>query len=100
MCVAANETQLHTFLGLASDIAADKPVVVTKFIVNLKEIEFDAVVCNGMILNYNFGEYLKNTSVHSGDAIVILPAQKLYLNTNCEIKLYTSTIAESLIIAG
>jgi len=100
MRVAADETQLRNFLDLAADIAADKPVVVTKFIVNAKEIEFDAVACNGIILNYAIGEHLENAGVHSGDATVILPAQKLYVNTIRQVKLYASAIAKSLRITG
>ena len=100
MRVAADETQLRNFLGLAAEIAADKPVVVTKFIVNAKEIEFDAVANKGTILNYAIGEHLENAGVHSGDATVILPAQKLYVNTIRQVKRYASAIAKALRITG
>lgn len=100
MRVAADEAQLRNFLDLAADVAADKPVVVTKFIVNAKEIEFDAVAYNGNILNYAIGEHLENAGVHSGDATVILPAQKLYVNTIRQVKKSASAIAKSLRITG
>jgi len=100
MRVAYNEVQLRDFLGLAADVAADKPVVITKFILGAKEIEFDAVANNGTILNYAIGEHLENAGVHSGDATVILPAQKLYGNTIRHVKRYASAIAKSLNITG
>jgi carbamoyl-phosphate synthase/aspartate carbamoyltransferase len=100
MRVAADETQLRNFLDLAADVGNDKPVVVTKFIVNAKEIEFDAVANNGTILNYAIGEHLENAGVHSGDATVILPAQKLYVHTIRQVKRYASAIAKALKITG
>merc|ERR1719491_1490929 len=96
MRVASDETQLRNFLGLAADVAADKPVVVTKFILGAKEIEFDAVASGGKILNYAIGEHLENAGVHSGDATVILPAQKLYVGTIRQIKKYSAAIAHAL----
>mmetsp|Transcript_1021 Transcript_1021/g.2283 ORF Transcript_1021/g.2283 Transcript_1021/m.2283 type:complete len:1535 (+) Transcript_1021:154-4758(+) len=100
MRVASDETQLQNYLGLAADVAADKPVVVTKFILGAKEIEFDAVANNGVILNYAIGEHLENAGVHSGDATVILPAQKLYVNTIRQIKKYATAISKALSITG
>jgi len=100
MRVAADETQLKNFLTLAADVAADKPVVVTKFILNAKEIEFDAIANKGNILNYAIGEHLENAGVHSGDATVILPAQKLYVKTIRQVKAYAAWIARALRITG
>ena len=100
MRVATNEEQLTNYLGLAAEVADDKPVVVTKFILGAKEIEFDAVANKGTILNYAIGEHLENAGVHSGDATVILPAQKLYVNTIRHVKRYASAIAKSLDITG
>lgn len=100
MRVAANASQLHNFLALAADVGNDKPVVVTKFIVNAKEIEFDAVANKGIILNYAIGEHLENAGVHSGDATVVLPAQKLYVKTIRQVKRYASAIAKGLRITG
>lgn len=100
MRVADDETQLKNFLSLAADVGNDKPIVVTKFILNAKEIEFDAVANNGIILNYAIGEHLENAGVHSGDATVILPAQKLYVSTIRQVKLAASSIAKALRITG
>jgi carbamoyl-phosphate synthase large subunit len=100
MRVASDESQLRNFLGLAAVVADDKPVVVTKFILGAKEIEFDAVACDGKILNYAIGEHLENAGVHSGDATVILPAQKLYVGTIKQIKKYAAVIARALHITG
>jgi carbamoyl-phosphate synthase/aspartate carbamoyltransferase len=100
MRVASDESQLRNFLGLAADVAADKPVVVTKFILGAKEIEFDGVANGGKILNYAIGEHLENAGVHSGDATVILPAQKLYVGTIRQIKKYAAAIAKALNITG
>jgi carbamoyl-phosphate synthase/aspartate carbamoyltransferase len=100
MRVAESSAELSAFLELAADVAADKPVVVTKFIMDAKEIEFDAIAQNGKILNYAIGEHLENAGVHSGDATVILPAQKLYTATIRHIKKYSAAIAQSLNITG
>jgi carbamoyl-phosphate synthase/aspartate carbamoyltransferase len=100
MRVAADETQLRNFLELAVDVSGDKPVVVTKFIEDAKEIEFDAVANKGHILNYAIGEHLENAGVHSGDATVVLPAQKLYVKTIKQVKRYASSIAQALQITG
>jgi carbamoyl-phosphate synthase large subunit len=100
MRVASDETQLRNFLDLAADVGNDKPVVVTKFILNAKEIEFDAVASKGKILNYAIGEHLENAGVHSGDATVVLPAQKLYVKTIRQVKRAASQIAKALRITG
>ena len=100
MRVAADETQLRNFLELAEDVSGDKPVVVTKFIEDAKEIEFDAVANKGDILNYAIGEHLENAGVHSGDATVVLPAQKLYVRTIKQVKKYAASIAKALRITG
>jgi len=100
MRVASNQTELKNFLALAVGVAADKPIVVTKFILGAKEIEFDAVASKGTILNYAIGEHLENAGVHSGDATVVLPAQKLYVGTIRHVKRYASAIARSLEITG
>jgi len=100
MRVAETSRELSAFLELAADVADDKPVVVTKFIMDAKEIEFDAVASNGQILNYAIGEHLENAGVHSGDATVILPAQKLYTATIRHVKKYAAAIAKELQISG
>ncbi|KAL7556855.1 hypothetical protein ACA910_016326 [Epithemia clementina (nom. ined.)] len=100
MRVAADESQLRNFLDIAAEVGNDKPVVVSKFILNAKEIEFDAVANKGVILNYAIGEHLENAGVHSGDATVILPAQKLYVGTIRQVKRAASAIAKALRITG
>ena len=100
MRVAATASQLENFLDLAAVIADDKPVVVTKFILDAKEIEFDAIANKGTILNYAIGEHLENAGVHSGDATVVLPAQKLYVRTIKQVKKYAALIAKGLRITG
>lgn len=100
MRVAATESELRNFLDLAADVSGDKPVVVTKFIEDAKEIEFDGVANRGEILNYAIGEHLENAGVHSGDATVVLPAQKLYVKTIKHVKRYASSIAKALRITG
>jgi carbamoyl-phosphate synthase/aspartate carbamoyltransferase len=100
MRVASTESELKNFLELAADVSGDKPVVVTKFIEEAKEIEFDGVANKGVILNYAIGEHLENAGVHSGDATVVLPAQKLYVKTIKHVKRYASSIAQALRITG
>jgi len=100
MRVASDETELRNFLDVAVGVSPDSPIVVTKFILGAKEIEFDAVANKGQILNYAIGEHLENAGVHSGDATVILPAQKLYVNTIRHVKRYAAAIAKSLNITG
>jgi carbamoyl-phosphate synthase/aspartate carbamoyltransferase len=100
MRVASEESELRNFLELAEDVSGDKPVVVTKFVEGAKEIEFDAIAKGGVILNYAIGEHLENAGVHSGDATVVLPAQKLYVKTIKHVKRYASSIAKALRITG
>lgn len=100
MNVAANARQLESFLQEAADVSQDKPVVVTKFILNAKEIEFDAVAKAGDILNYAISEHVENAGVHSGDATLVLPAQKLFVETIRKVKKISSAIAKALNITG
>lgn len=74
--------------------------VVSSFIQNAKEIEFDAVAQNGRILNYAISEHVENAGVHSGDATLVLPAQKLYVETIRQVKRAASAIAGALQISG
>jgi hypothetical protein len=86
MNVAANAKQLESFLKEAAEVSQDKPVVITKFVLNAKEIEFDAVAKQGNILNYAISEHVENAGVHSGDATLVLPAQKLFVQTIRQVK--------------
>jgi len=100
MRVATSDNELKTFLGDAADVSPDHPVVVSKFIRHAKEIEFDAVCRDGQIMNYAISEHVENAGVHSGDATLVLPAQKLYVQTQKQVKRAASRIAKALRITG
>jgi len=100
MYVACSWEELVGYLELAEKISKDKPVVISKYIVNAKEIEFDAVSQQGEILNYAISEHVENAGVHSGDATLVLPAQKLYVQTVRKVKQISAMISRSLQISG
>jgi hypothetical protein len=100
MNVAHSEEQLVAFLKLASDLNTEHPVVISKFITHAKEIEYDAVAKNGKIVNFAISEHVENAGVHSGDATLLLPAQKLYVETMKRIKKTSAAIAMALNITG
>ena len=100
MRVVTSESALRKCLQDAKDVSPDQPVVVSQFIENAKEIEFDAVASNGRILNYAISEHVENAGVHSGDATLVLPAQKLYVETIRRVKLISATIAKALNVSG
>jgi len=100
MSIALNKRELKKYLKKASSISADHPVVVSKFIVNGKEIEVDAVANKGELTCFAISEHIENAGVHSGDASIVLPPQRTYLETLRKIKLVTGKIAESLQISG
>lgn len=100
MAVASTQCELKRCLKEALGVCADKPVVISKFYLNAKEIEFDAVAQSGRILNYAISEHVENAGVHSGDATLLLPAQKLYVQTVRQVKTIASHIAAALNISG
>ncbi|CAM9579015.1 unnamed protein product [Discosporangium mesarthrocarpum] len=100
MAVASNQNELQVYLFAAGQVAQDKPVVVSKFILNAKEIEFDGVANRGQILNYAISEHVENAGVHSGDATLLLPAQKLWVETIRRVKRVASAICKVLNITG
>lgn len=100
MAVAQNEESLKAYLAKAVRISKEAPVVVTKFELGAKEIEVDAVAQNGEIMIYAIAEHVENAGVHSGDATIALPPQKLYLETIKRIKVITKKIAKALKISG
>ena len=100
MKVALNQHDLVQYLKEATNVSNENPVVISKFIENAKEIEIDAIADKGMVINYAISEHLENAGIHSGDATIILPAQKLYLETIKRIKKVTKKIAKSLNISG
>ncbi|MDR2515945.1 MAG: carbamoyl-phosphate synthase (glutamine-hydrolyzing) large subunit [Spirochaetaceae bacterium] len=100
MNVAWDDVSLEKFLGLAADVSAEHPVVISKFIENAKEIEIDAVAKRGEILFHAITEHVENAGVHSGDATVVFPAQRLYIETIRKIRKISGEIARALDITG
>ncbi|MFC2657306.1 MAG: carbamoyl-phosphate synthase (glutamine-hydrolyzing) large subunit, partial [Segatella sp.] len=100
MNVCSNEEELKRFLQLAANVSEDHPVVVSKFIEHAKEIEMDAVAKNGEILAYAISEHIEFAGVHSGDATIQFPPQKLYVETVRRIKRISRQIAKQLHING
>lgn len=100
MNVAWDDESLVKYLSEASDVNRQHPVVVTKFIENSKEVEIDAVAKNGEIIIYAITEHIENAGIHSGDATMMLPAQRLYIETIRRVKKIARKIANSLNITG
>ncbi len=100
MNVCSNTDELHRFLRLAAEVSKKHPVVVTEFIQNAKEIEMDAVAQQGEIKVYAISEHIEFAGVHSGDATIQFPPQKLYVETMRRIKKIGSQIARALNISG
>ncbi len=100
MNVVSNKEELEHFLQLATNVSKQHPVVVTEFIENAKEIEIDAVAKDGEVLTYAISEHVEFGGVHSGDATLVFPAQKLYIETVRRIKKIAREIARELNISG
>lgn len=100
MNVCSNREELERFLKLAANVSEDHPVVVSRFIEHAKEIEMDAVAKNGEILAYAISEHIEFAGVHSGDATIQFPPQKLYVETVRRIKRVSRQIAAELHISG
>lgn len=100
MNVVSNRDQLEHFLELAAHVSKEHPVVVSEFIENAKEIEVDAVAKNGEIVAYALSEHVEFAGVHSGDATIVFPPQKLYVETIRRIKKISKKIAKALEITG
>lgn len=100
MNVCSNNTELEQFLQLAANVSKKHPVVVSEFIQNAKEIEMDAVARNGEVLIYAISEHIEFAGVHSGDATIQFPPQKLYVETMRRIKKVAGQIAQALNISG
>ena len=100
MNVVSNRHELEHFLTLASNVSKKYPVVVSEFIENAKEIEFDAVADKGEVIIYAISEHIVFAGVHSGDATIVFPAQKLYVETIRRIKRISKQIAVALNISG
>lgn len=100
MNVVTNEKELKLYIGEATRISPDHPVVISDFITNAKELEIDGVAQNGELLIYAISEHIENAGVHSGDATVVFPAQNLYIETVRKAKNITKQIIKSLDITG
>ena len=100
MNVCSNEDELKRFLQLAANVSEDHPVVVSKFIEHAKEIEMDAVAKNGEVIAYAISEHIEFAGVHSGDATIQFPPQKLYVETVRHCKRVGRQIAKELHING
>jgi carbamoyl-phosphate synthase large subunit len=100
MNVCSNDDELENFLGLAAEVSKKHPVVVSEFIENAKEIEIDAVANKGEIIMYAISEHVEFAGVHSGDATIQFPAQRLYIETVRRVKKIARKIARELQISG
>ena len=100
MNVCHNKEQMIAFLQLAAKVSKEYPVVVSEFLTEAKEIEFDAVAKNGEIIEYAISEHVEFAGVHSGDATLVFPPQRLYLETVNRVKKVSRMIAKELNISG
>merc|ERR1719240_106228 len=100
MRVVDSDIDLERFLRTAAVVSRDFPVVISKYIQNAKEVELDAVGQEGELLNYAVAEHVENAGVHSGDASLLLPAQKLFVETHRRVKQLGQKICRALKISG
>lgn len=100
MNVSYNKEQMHRFLDMAAQVSKEFPVVVSEFLLNAKEIEMDAVAKNGEIVEYAISEHVEFAGVHSGDATLVFPAQKIYFETMRRVKKISKQITKALNISG
>ena len=100
MSIALSEKELKGYLKKASEVNKEHPVVISKFITGAKEIEIDAVAKRGELYCYAISEHVENAGVHSGDATMVLPPQRTYLETMRKVKIIAKKIARSLEITG
>ena len=100
MSIVLTEDELETYLKKATDLNNEHPVVISKFITDAKEIEIDAVADHGELFCYAIAEHVENAGVHSGDATIVLPPQRTYLETMRRVKNITRKIASEFEITG
>jgi len=100
MNVCYDDEELHRFLNMATEVSKEYPVVVSQFMQDTKEIEFDAVADKGEIVEYAISEHVEYAGVHSGDATMLFPAQHIYFSTVRQIKKIAHKIAAELNISG
>ncbi|MFZ2150034.1 MAG: carbamoyl-phosphate synthase (glutamine-hydrolyzing) large subunit [Minisyncoccia bacterium] len=100
MRVCYNKEQLHDFIGKAAILSPLHPVTISKYIENAKELEFDAVAQKGEIMIYGISEHVENAGVHSGDATIVYPTQRVYASTEFQLREISKKIAKELSITG
>jgi carbamoyl-phosphate synthase large subunit len=100
MAVVHTEEDLQEYLEAATSVSKEAPVVISKFETNAKEIDFDGVAENGKLILYALGEHVENAGVHSGDATIVLPPQRVNIETYRRMKVIAKKIAEALKISG
>jgi carbamoyl-phosphate synthase large subunit len=100
MRVCYNQEQLHDFIGKAAVLSPLHPVTVSKYMENVKELEFDAVAQAGEIVVYGISEHVENAGVHSGDATIVYPTQRVYASTEFQLREISKKIAQELSITG
>jgi len=100
MNVACNDTELVRFLGKAAEISSEHPIIISRFVENAKELEIDAVAHHGELVVWAISEHVENAGVHSGDATLVFPPQRTYIETMRRIKKITDNIASALKING
>ncbi|MGB4800316.1 MAG: carbamoyl-phosphate synthase (glutamine-hydrolyzing) large subunit [Candidatus Saccharimonadales bacterium] len=100
MSVVRSEAEMEQYLSAATKLSPDHPTVISQFVQNAKELEIDGVARNGQLVIYAISEHIENAGVHSGDATVVYPAQRLYLETVRRAKLITKKVVKSLDITG
>eukprot|EP00930_Biecheleria_cincta_P086946 TRINITY_DN761_c0_g1_i4.p1 TRINITY_DN761_c0_g1~~TRINITY_DN761_c0_g1_i4.p1 ORF type:complete len:1593 (+),score=314.31 TRINITY_DN761_c0_g1_i4:81-4859(+) len=100
MRVVTNDSDLDLFLKTAAVVSNEHPVVISKYIIGAKEVEMDAVGKAGELVNYAIAEHIENAGVHSGDATLLLPAQRLFVETHRRVKSITQKLCRALKISG
>lgn len=100
MSIVLTKDELHTYLRKATELNTEHPVVISKFITDAREIEADAVAKDGELFCYAIAEHVEDAGVHSGDATIVLPPQRTYLETMRRVKMITKKIAKALEITG
>ncbi len=100
MSIVVSEDELEEYLRKATEVSPEHPVVLSKFITDAREIEVDAVAEGGELFCYAISEHVENAGVHSGDATIVLPPQRTYLETMRKVKMITRRVAKALNITG
>lgn len=100
MSVCYNQEQLKTFVSKAAVLSPEHPVTISKFVENAKELEFDAVAQNGKLIIYAISEHVENAGVHSGDATIVYPTQRVYASTEFQLRQIAKKIVKELKVTG